>query len=81
MINFSDIEVTAVSSVAAATGSLITALALAEGFISTTLAFEISVLEETYQIERWGEDQVATTKHECIQLDIYDAYNLLELVK
>ena len=81
LLKFSDIEMTAVSTIAAATGSLIIALALEDGIISATLAFEISVLEQSYQIEKWGGDKFLTDQYNHIQQDIYEAYKVLELVK
>ena len=49
-----DMELTAVASVAQATGSLIIALALAAERIDAETACQAALLDESYQIERWG---------------------------
>ncbi len=42
------------------TGSLVIALALVEGALSTDAAWMASELDELYQVEHWGEDDLAT---------------------
>ncbi len=49
-----DMELTGVANVAQASGSLIIALALAAERIDAAAAFEAALLDESYQIERWG---------------------------
>jgi chaperone required for assembly of F1-ATPase len=49
-----DMELTGLASVAQATGSLIIALALAAERIDAATACEAALLDESYQIERWG---------------------------
>jgi chaperone required for assembly of F1-ATPase len=43
-------------------GSLLLALAMAEGRLDPKAAFEASVLDETFEIERWGEDPSAMAR-------------------
>jgi chaperone required for assembly of F1-ATPase len=46
----------------ASSGSLVIGLALLERRLDAVLAFEASELDATYQIERWGEDSVASQR-------------------
>ena len=75
-----DLELAALSSVAAATGSLVVALALAEGEIDAETAFEVSQVEETFQIEQWGEDEEAVDRRARLKADIAAADRFLELL-
>ena len=74
-------RLTAIQSAAAALGSLVLALALAEGRLSATEAFDLSQLDETYQIEQWGEDYEAADRRAALAADIAAAARLLELLK
>ena len=76
-----DLEVTTVSSVAAATGSLIIGLALKRGVLSAKAAAEIGLLDEIYQMEKWGEDMVVVDRHNDIRREIFNASHFLELVR
>lgn len=53
-----------------ACGSLILGLALLEGRISPEEAFVAAQLDETFQIERWGEDSEQTTRRAALTEDI-----------
>ena len=46
-------------------GSLVTALALAEGVVSPEEAFALTHIDEYWQIERWGEDAEALQAREA----------------
>lgn len=64
-----DWRLTGVAQLTQVLGSLVLALALAEGRLDWQRAFEASVLDETFQAERWGEDREArqrlqATRHE-----------------
>jgi len=74
-------RLTAIQSAAAALGSLVLALALAEGRLSATEAFDLSQLDETYQIEQWGEDYEAADRRAALAADIAAAARLLELLR
>ena len=76
-----DFELTALSSAATACGSLAIALALTAGRIDTGEAFEVSRLDETFQIERWGEDAEAAERRRCIKDEIKAAAKFLKLVR
>ncbi|CCG41059.1 ATP12 family chaperone protein [Magnetospirillum molischianum] len=74
-------RLTAIQAAAAATGSLILALALAEERIDAEAAWSLSQLDETYQIEQWGEDAEATSRRAALKRDIAAAERLLSLLK
>ncbi|MDE2167333.1 MAG: ATPase [Alphaproteobacteria bacterium] len=54
----------------AALGSLVLALALVEGRIDADEAFAAGELDQTFQIERWGEDAEAMARRAAIRADI-----------
>ena len=68
---------TAVSSVVTATSSLIVGLALEADVISPDTAVDISILDEVYQMERWGKDKNVSDRHDHIRKEIGLAYRLL----
>ncbi|CAA7615539.1 ATP12 family chaperone protein [Magnetospirillum sp. SS-4] len=73
-------RLTAVQSATAVMGSLILALALAEGRLTAEQAFALSQLDETYQIEQWGQDEEAAERHAELRRDVAAAARLLELL-
>lgn len=64
----------------ASMGSLLLAIALAEGRLSADEAFAASQLDETFQIERWGEDEEATRRRAVLRGDVAAAHRLLTLL-
>ena len=56
------------------------ALALAEGRLDADAAFTVSQLDETFQIEAWGEDAEATRRRTLLAEDIRAAARFLELL-
>ncbi len=73
-------RLTAAQAACAASGSLILALALAEGRLAGAEAFDLSQLDETYQIERWGDDAEAALRRANLRRDVLAADRLLALV-
>lgn len=65
----------------AAAGSLVLALAMVEGRISGQQTYELSQLDETFQIEQWGEDYEAADRRAALQRDILAAERLLQLLR
>ncbi|MCB9958486.1 MAG: ATPase [Rhodospirillaceae bacterium] len=61
---------TALSGAAGVLGSLVIALALLEDRIDPDLAFEASQLDETFQMEQWGEDAEAAARRAGLHRDI-----------
>jgi len=64
-----------------ALGSLVLALALADGALDAAEAHALSVLEETYQEELWGVDEEAVARRRNVAVDIDAAARLLELLR
>ena len=61
---------TAVSCAAAASGSLVLALALVEGRIDADAATEAAQLDELWQVEKWGDDAEAAERRALAAADI-----------
>jgi chaperone required for assembly of F1-ATPase len=75
-----DFRLTALLGVTAACGSLVIALALLEGRLDAATAFAASQLDETFQIEAWGEDSEATLRRRTLAADIDAAARFLQLL-
>jgi chaperone required for assembly of F1-ATPase len=73
-------RLTALHTLAAACGSLVIALALLEGRLDAAAAFALSQLDETFQIEAWGEDAEAGERRRALAADIQSAARFLELL-
>jgi len=74
---YDDLEFTAVSSLAAACGSLIIALALAHRHINALEAFEASEIDHDYQIRHWGLDPEIEARQRTLKSDISAAETIL----
>jgi len=64
---------------AQACGSLVIALALAGGRVAPAEAFDLAELDETFQIERWGEDFEAAKRRRRLRQDVLDIHRFLAL--
>ena len=73
-------RLTALQTATTGCGSLVIGLALLEGRIDATQAFEASQLHESYQIERWGEDHESTQRREALRADLIDIRRFADLV-
>ena len=62
------------------TGSLILALALAEGAIDLDTAWTAATVDEGWQSEQWGEDEEAVQRLEARRREFEAGYRLLELL-
>jgi len=71
---------TALHLATAACGSLVLALALAEGRLDAEAAFAAAQLDESFEIERWGEDAEATKRRNELRDDIAYAARFLALL-
>ncbi len=78
---FDDLELTALASVTGASGSLIVALALTAGRIDADQAYEVSQLDESYQLEKWGDDADTTARRRRLHADIRAAAAFLALAR
>jgi chaperone required for assembly of F1-ATPase len=67
--------------IASITGSVVLALAVADGFISGARAFELSRIDEIYQAEKWGEDTEAAARAVALAHELDKAAELIALVR
>ncbi|MBT5373921.1 MAG: ATPase [Rhodospirillaceae bacterium] len=81
MEEFDDMALSGLHSAASDCGSLVLALALAEGHIEAEHAFEASQLDESFQIERWGEDSEASKRRSGLRADIIADQRFLSLCR
>jgi len=75
-----EFRLTALHNLTASCGSLVIALALFEGRLDADSAFAASQLDETFQIEAWGEDSEAAIRRRNIAADIEAAARFLALL-
>jgi chaperone required for assembly of F1-ATPase len=75
-----DFRLTALHALTGACGSLVIALALAEGRLDADAAFAASQLDETFQIEAWGEDAEAAKRRRALAADIAASARFLSLL-
>jgi chaperone required for assembly of F1-ATPase len=61
-------------------GSLVIGLAVMEGRLDADAAFAASQLDETFQIEAWGEDTEAMQRRAALAEDIKSAARFVELL-
>jgi chaperone required for assembly of F1-ATPase len=73
-------RLTALHSATLLTGSLVLALAMAEGRISAMQAFELSTIDEAFQAEKWGPDLEAEKRAHCHAAELAAAVRLLSLL-
>ena len=62
-------------------GSVVIGLAIAMGRVSPEEGYAASVLDETYQIEAWGEDAEAAERRARIRSEVLTAAKFLTLVR
>ena len=75
-----DFRLTALHTLTAAAGSLVIALALLEGRLDAEAAFAAAQLDETFQIETWGEDTEAAARRRTLAADIAAAARFIALL-
>jgi chaperone required for assembly of F1-ATPase len=76
-----DLELMAVAALTRAAGSLVLSLATAHGQIAAGEAAKLSLLDELYQAELWGEDEEALKRRQNLERDLLDAERFLGLVR
>jgi chaperone required for assembly of F1-ATPase len=74
-------ELAALHLATSACGSLVVALALAEGRLDVAAAFAASQLDESFEIEQWGEDAEQTRRRGAVKDDIALAQRFLVLLR
>ena len=75
-----DFRLTALHTLTAASGSLVIALALKEGRLDAEAAFAAAQLDETFQIETWGEDSATAACRQALAADIAAAARFIALL-
>jgi chaperone required for assembly of F1-ATPase len=75
-----DFALAALHAATAACGSLVIALALLEGRLDAAAAFAASQLDESYQIEAWGEDLEQVERRRALAADIEAAAWFMSLL-
>jgi chaperone required for assembly of F1-ATPase len=78
---YEDFPLTALHAATAACGSLVIALALLEGRLDAAEAFTASQLDESFQIEAWGEDKEQAERRTALADDITAAAQLVTLLR
>jgi chaperone required for assembly of F1-ATPase len=78
---YEDFALTALHAATAACGSLVIALALLEGRLDPAEAFAASQLDESFQIEAWGEDKEQAERRAALSADIAAAARFLALLR
>jgi chaperone required for assembly of F1-ATPase len=78
---FDDFGLTALHVATGACGSLVIALALLEERIGADEAFAASQLDETFQIEGWGEDAEQAGRRRALAADIAAAARFVSLLR
>jgi chaperone required for assembly of F1-ATPase len=73
-------QLAALSPLVTISGSLVIALALAEGEIGLGTAWAAATLDESWQAENWGEDSLATAAIEARRREFEAAYRFLTLL-
>lgn len=63
------------------TGSLVLGLAMERGALAPETAFETSLLDELYEIERWGLDEIQEKRHARLRVDLAAAARFLALLR
>ena len=74
-----DFALTALAAITGAAGSLVIALALAEGRLTAEQAAEAALLDELHQAEKWGSDPEAEQRRAAIRRDLADGLAFLRL--
>jgi len=80
LMDLNDLELVAVSGIAAATSSLVIGFAVKRGRLTAEQAAEAGLLEELFQMEQWGEDEIALERQAGIRREINESARLLELL-
>lgn len=72
---------TALQAAAGVTGSLVIGLALSKGMIAAEAAWEAACVDEIYQLEKWGADDLAQKRLLGIKLELAAVEKFCTLVK
>lgn len=78
---FDDYTLAGLHVIASVTGSLVLALAVAECRTTAAHVFELSRIDETYQIEKWGSDVEAAKRAAALAHELDKAFELILLTR
>lgn len=78
---FSDFELTGFHDLVAISGSLVLALAVARQKVLPGQAYDLSRIDELWQIEQWGEDEEATELAERKRFEFLRAHDVMQMSK
>lgn len=76
---FNDFTLSAAHVATAACGSVLLALAVAERRLEGEAAWELSQLDETFQMERWGADAEAEARHAGLRAEVLAAASVMAI--
>jgi chaperone required for assembly of F1-ATPase len=76
---YGDVEIAALHTATTILGSLVIALALAEGHLDADAAWAAARVDEAFQIERWGEDAEAAARAKAVRAELGAAARVLDL--
>lgn len=76
--HLSNKDLTAIYAAATHMRSVLLALALLKGKISAAEAFELSELEELYQIQKWGMDEEAENRRQMLKHFLLETENFIK---
>ncbi len=77
---YTDVALSALYNLTHTSGSVVMALAVAEGRLTGEEAFGAAQVEELYQIERWGDDPHAKKQREGVHKDLESCARFLMLL-
>jgi chaperone required for assembly of F1-ATPase len=72
---------TALHAITTVAGSLVIALAVLEGRLDAAAAFAVAQLDETFEIEKWGEDEEQNARRAALKDDIAAAARFAALLR
>jgi chaperone required for assembly of F1-ATPase len=81
VVGHDDFSLTALHAATTACGSLVIALALLEGRLDAADAFAASQLDESFQIEAWGEDGEQAKRRAALAAEISAAAQFMSLLR
>jgi chaperone required for assembly of F1-ATPase len=79
--SYGDLELATLHLATSAAGSLVVALALIEGRLDVESAFAAAQLDESFEIEQWGEDTEQTQRRAALKDDIALARRFIDLLR
>ncbi|MFD2264270.1 ATP12 family chaperone protein [Lacibacterium aquatile] len=81
VVGLSDVELTAFALAVPPAGSFVIGAAMIAGKLTAEEAFSVSQLDETFQIELWGEDYEAADRRAALKLEFIEIERFLKLAR